>query len=154
MLLVLFILWIVLNGWAGGDVLATGLLAVGGVCWFCRRYLDYRPENDLTLFKNIGKLTVYGLHLIWQMFLANVQVIRLVLSPEIKVDPCLISFETRLKTSVGRVMLANSITLTPGTITADLTEGRYWVHALTREMVQGIEECCFVELIGGMEENR
>ena len=53
---------------------------------------------------------------------------------------------------MGRVMLANSITLTPGTITADLTEGRFWVHALTKEMAEGLEESYFVKLIAKMEE--
>ena len=152
MLLVLFMLWLIFNGRLAPDVLITGVACVGGVYWFCCRFLDYRLKSDLALLKNTGRILIYSLHLIWQMFLANLQVIRLVLSPKIKLDPCLVSFETSLRTPMGRVMLANSITRTPGTITADLTEGRFWVHALTKEMAEGLEESYFVKLIAKMEE--
>lgn len=48
-------------------------------------------------------------------------------------EPVLVRFQTGIRTQTGQTVLANSITLTPGTITADLEEGNYIVHSLDRE---------------------
>jgi multicomponent Na+:H+ antiporter subunit E len=54
----------------------------------------------------------------------------IVLHPKLPIEPGLLRFRTRLRSQVGHVILANSITLTPGTITVDLSDGTYLVHAL------------------------
>ncbi len=61
---------------------------------------------------------------------SNLQVAYLVLHPRMPIAPVLIRFKTRLSSQVARVTLANSITLTPGTITVDLKDDEYLVHAL------------------------
>ena len=145
------LLWILFNGRATPDVLLTGAAAAAGISWFCRHFLDYRPRREHFLLKNFLPFLHYIFYLIWQMLLAKLHVIRLVLSPKAELKPCLVSFRSKLKTPVGRVLLANSITLTPGTITAELTKGQFLVHALTKEMAQGIESSHFEALIDKME---
>ena len=67
-------------------------------------------------------------------------------------DPCLIRFRTDLGTEAARVALANSITLTPGTITVSLDGDGLLVHALDRDMARGLDESVFVRQLRRMEE--
>ena len=71
--------------------------------------------------------------LLYQIFLANIHVMRLVLHPRMKdlIDPKIIAFDSKLKSDMARVTFANSITLTPGTITVYVSVyGRFSVHAI------------------------
>ena len=84
--------------------------------------------------------------------LANIAVIRIILSPKMEIQPCLVRFKTDLKSETNRVLLANSITLTPGTYTIDLNEDEYLVHALDTSFSGGMDESVFVERLRKMEE--
>ncbi|MBR0069480.1 MAG: Na+/H+ antiporter subunit E, partial [Synergistaceae bacterium] len=75
----------------------------------------------------------------------------MVLAPEIDVEPCIVKFNTKLKTEPARIALANSITLTPGTITVSLEGDELLVHALSREMADGLEGSMFENLLMRME---
>ena len=80
--------------------------------------------------KTAWRLFSYFIWLVYEIVQANLQVAYLVLHPKLPIDPGLLRFRTRLQSKVGHILLANSITLTPGTITVDLTDGTYLVHAL------------------------
>jgi len=69
-----------------------------------------------------------------QIFSANLHVAYLALSPKMPIDPQIIRFTTKLESDISWVALANSITLTPGTITVDIREGEFFVHALDRKV--------------------
>ena len=149
----LFILWIMLNGRLSPDVVVSGL-AVSFFIWkFSGRYMRPQSGNGAFSLRKLRKMANYLRHLVWEMVLANIQVIRLVLSPKMELRPCVTFFQPKLKSDFGRVLLANSITLTPGTITGELDDDGYWVHALTAEMLEGIESSTFVRLIEDMEES-
>ena len=66
-------------------------------------------------------------------------------------EPALVRFKTDLKTKQARVVLANSITLTPGTITVTLEEDEYVVHCLDKELAEGMNHSKFVELLEKLE---
>lgn len=70
---------------------------------------------------------------------ANLEVARIVLSPRLPIDPALLVFETVLERPGPLVMIAHTITLTPGTVTADLREGRYVIHSLVPSTAADIE---------------
>lgn len=106
-----------------------------------------------TSLKNLKKRHLAGKNfilyipwLIYQIFLANFHVIYLVLHPRMPIDPKIVRFKTKLKSDLSVVTLANSITLTPGTITVDIREGRYYVHALSKKVAH--------DLLTGDMENR
>ena len=61
------------------------------------------------------------------------------------------AFSVRLKKEWTRAMLANFITLTPGTITAFLEDDIYTVHCLDKELAEGIEDCAFVKILTELE---
>ena len=69
-----------------------------------------------------------------------------------KQEPVLIFYQTKLKTKTARVVLANSITLTPGTITVSCEEDQYIIHCLNANMFEGAEDGIFVRLLTKMED--
>jgi multicomponent Na+:H+ antiporter subunit E len=73
-----------------------------------------------------------------QIFKANIHVAALALHPNPPIDPRIIRFKTKLKTDISLVTFANSITLTPGTITMDIIEGEFYVHALDRKVMKDL----------------
>jgi multicomponent Na+:H+ antiporter subunit E len=68
-----------------------------------------------------------------------------------KIDPVLVWIDTPLQSSLGQVVLANCITLTPGTLTVSLGEGRLLIHALTPDFAQGLEDWRVHNLLKKME---
>ena len=93
----------------------------------------------------------YVIVLLIEIIRANFAIIRLVLAPDIEVEPCIVKFNTSLKTEAARIALANSITLTPGTITVSLEGDELLVHALNREIAHGLEGSIFEKLLMRME---
>jgi len=74
--------------------------------------------------------------LIQQIVLSNIHVASLVLRRRMPIDPQIVKFKTKLETDISFVTLANSITLTPGTITMDIKDGVFYVHALSRKVAE------------------
>lgn len=72
----------------------------------------------------------YAVWLLYEVVTANVDVAYRVLHPRMPIDPGLLQFRVRMPSDLGRVLVANSITLTPGTVTIELEDGEYVVHAL------------------------
>ena len=89
---------------------------------------------------------------ILEILKANIGVMQLILSPKMEVEPKLVRFRTDLKTDLARVILANSITLTPGTITVTLEGDEYLVHCLDKSMAEGMDDSIFVRLLHQLEE--
>ncbi len=67
-------------------------------------------------------------------------------------EPVIVHLHTNLKTETARVILANSITLTPGTITVSLTDQDLLVHCLDKSLSDGMEDSVFVRLLEKLEE--
>ena len=79
-------------------------------------------------------------------------VLKIIFSPDVQAEPAFVYFDTDLKTGTAKMLLANSITLTPGTITVSVEGNRFCVHCLDRELADGVEDSVFVELLKEMEE--
>lgn len=86
------------------------------------------------------RMLVYLPWLAWQVVLANLNVARRILSPGLPIAPRLLRVRANQRTPLCQVIHANSITLTPGTITLDLRGGQLLVHALDDESARGIDE--------------
>lgn len=87
---------------------------------------------------HFGRALAYIPWLIWQIILAALQVAFVVLKPRMPIDPALIRFKTNYPNTTGKVILANSITLTPGTITVQVQKDEFLVHALMDASASGI----------------
>lgn len=146
MVSVYFILWVALNGRLTGEVILLGVLISILLDLFVRRVLRIYPYGHrhvgpislLSLLRLLPDALLCAALLVREVLKANLAVIRLILSPSIEVEPCLVRLRTSLKTEAARVALANSITLTPGTLTVDLDGDELLVHALNREMARGL----------------
>ena len=86
----------------------------------------------------VKRFIAYIPWLIEQIILANIHVAALALNPKMPIDPKIITFKTKLESDVSWVTMANSITLTPGTITVDIKEGVFYVHALSKKVAHDL----------------
>ena len=102
--------------------------------FFMRGMGDKHDEGSIVyVFKTLLKIVAYAFWLLYQIIMANLRVAYLVLHPRMPIDPKIMAFKSDFKKSISLVTLANSITLTPGTITVDLHEGKFLVHAIDKE---------------------
>ncbi len=149
---ILFVLfWILLNGRFTVEILVFGLVIAAAVYIFICRFLDYSPRKDLLLLKSAGLLIWYMLVLIKEIIEANIKVLKFVYSPKYVPEPVICYFKTDLKSGFAKVLFANSITLTPGTITVFVNDNEFCVHALDVSLSEGLEEGGFVRILKKME---
>ena len=153
MSLVYFLLWIIFNGRITIEIVIAGAFISIMLDVFVRKILrlNLTVSNLLRTAKILPDIILYIIVLLIEIIRANFSIIKLVLAPQIEVEPCLVKFKTPLRTEAARVALANSITLTPGTITVSLEGDELLVHALNRDFAQGLNGGVFVKLLGRME---
>jgi multicomponent Na+:H+ antiporter subunit E len=130
---VLAVLWVALSGKIDPVHLGFGAFSVALTAWMTR---DLRVADTLTArHRPLGRLSLgpalrYPFWLLKEIAVANVQIARLILDPRLPVDPVVVRFDSRLEGLLAHALLANSITLTPGTFTIDIRDGIFTVHAL------------------------
>jgi multicomponent Na+:H+ antiporter subunit E len=121
------VFWFLLAGHFAVLDVVMAVAASGAVAWMNRRdealseFLVWTP-----------RLLAYAPWLLREIWIANVQVVRLVLDPRLPIDPVVVRVAMRYSSDLARTTLANSITLTPGTITLDVDGEALVVHAITR----------------------
>ncbi|MCR5733837.1 MAG: Na+/H+ antiporter subunit E [Lachnospiraceae bacterium] len=152
MYIVLVLLWIIFNGKITPEILVFGLIASGIIYFFMCRFLNFSLSKDIQLFKRSYLVVWYILNLIIEIVKANISAFRLIMSNRYELEPVLVHFTTDIKTNSLRVLLANSITLTPGTITVSLEGGDFVVHCLDKELAMNLDESSFVHILRKMEE--
>lgn len=152
MYILFFLLWVILNGKWTLEIVLFGLAVAAVMYGFLCKFMDFSWKKDLRIGKCFFLVLQYIGVLLLEILKANVQTTRLILSPGLKNEPVLVTFRTSLKTKTARVVLANSITLTPGTITVTLEENKYVVHCLDKSMAEGLEDSVFVRMLRRMEE--
>ena len=137
---ILFILWIVFSGRFDGFHIALGLISSAIVAAFSGD-LMFTSRESRGIFTLWLRLSTYIPWLLYQIFLANLHVMYLVFHPKMKelINPQIIEFDSRLKSDYARTTFANSITLTPGTITVNATVlGRFSVHCIDDKSAQSL----------------
>ncbi len=144
--LVLFIFWLLLSGHFEIQFLVLGflssLVATGMTNNLLRpsmtRDFEPVPVSGAWLARTLWRFAWYIPYLAWQIVRSNVSVVYFVLHPRMPISPRLVEFETSLRMEPAQVLLAQSITLTPGTVTVDVSNGRYLVHALNQGAAEGV----------------
>jgi multicomponent Na+:H+ antiporter subunit E len=154
--LTLLLIWLVANDSLAPSVVAVGVVLAGVLALAFARfsivYADIR-WSPRVLWHVVGYLGVF----LWELVLANFNVLRLVMSPRINIHPGIVEIKTRLKSPIGRLVLANSITLTPGTLVVDIRDDSLFIHwinvsakdpvSATREIAGKFEK--YLEVIYG-----
>ena len=131
-------LWLLWSGiYDNALVLGLGACSIAFVVWVTRRM--HRVAEATVGYKLGPRLIGYLPWLGWEIVKANLQVARIILDPKLPISPRLIRVPAPQRTDLGRVIYANSITLTPGTVTIDLVDDKLTVHALTKAGLEGVE---------------
>lgn len=151
MLVLFFIFWLVLNSRITAEILCIGVVLTLIIYLFAHICLKYSWKMELTILKILPLAVVYLLVLAFEICKSNIKVMLIVWIKRIPIEPAVVKLKVPFKTDVARAVLANSISLTPGTITAAVEGDVFYVHCLSREMIDGIEDSSFVKLLRVME---
>ena len=152
MFICFFALWVVLNGRWTTEIGVFGLVFAALAYAFTWKYMGYSPKVDAALVMRIPSAVRYGANLVMEIVKANLAVSKMILKSDFVPEPQLVQFDVDLKKNRHLVALANSITLTPGTITVDLDENHFLVHALDASFVEGLDDGGFVQQLMDMEQ--
>ena len=124
--------WLTLSGYFKPMLLTLGVISIVLTVWMAKRMriLDGETAPYMTTLQTVS----YFGWLFIEIIKANIAVVKAVMSPDLSVSPTLTRIPTPQKTDIGKVMFANSITLTPGTVSVDIQDDHILVHALLSEM--------------------
>lgn len=151
MFLLFFLAWVIFNGRITMEIVIFGLVIAAAVLAFVCKFMDYSIEKEKKFYGKFLFLIKYAFLLIKEIIVANMAVIQMIWTQKEVVEPIIVQFRTNLKTDLARVILANSITLTPGTITIALEDDEYTVHCLDKSLAEGMEDSVFVKMLEEFE---
>lgn len=152
MLLLFFLVWVVFNGRITLEIALFGVAVSVAVFAFVCRFMNYSLQKEWRFYKKMPAFLQYLYCLIKEIISANIAVSRMILTRRELMEPVIVHVPVDLETETARVILANSITLTPGTITVSMTGNELLVHCLDKSLSEGMEDSEFVRLLRKMEE--
>ena len=125
--LTLLLIWLIANGTLATDTVLTGVVITAAIAFafaaFSRVYsvIRWSPRVVYTYLLYLGVF-------LYELVKANLNVMRYVYSPHIDIHPGIVEIKTSLQSPIGRLALANSITLTPGTLVVDMRGDSLFIH--------------------------
>ena len=141
----LFLLWLIFNGRVTLEICLFGIVVTGLVYAFCVAVLGYHPRNERRVLGRLGRYLQYGVTLVWEIVKANVQTMKVILSPKAAYRPAVV------EEASSRVLLSNSITLTPGTVTIRQQEEEFLVLCLDKDGGEAIPDWNLVRILKKLE---
>lgn len=150
MAVMFFILWIILNGRITLEIVLFGIVIAVVFEWFAIKVFGRKAETDIRIVKNLPILIHYILVLVVEIMKASVEVLKVAFSGRKKPEPYIFEFHSGFSDSFRNVLLANSITLTPGTYTVFLEGDRFVIHCLRKEYAEGMGDSRFVRILQKM----
>jgi len=149
--LFLFLFWIIANGKITMEIVLFGFGITAALALFMKLLFSYTIQKEIRVLKKLPVFVIYLCVLVWEILKANVIMAGYILHKDRKIDPVIVSFQSGLKTALGRFILANSITLTPGTITVEEQGDHFTVHCLHRSLLDISEDSVFIRWIRRLE---
>tara|TARA_Y100001960_G_scaffold105193_1_gene113239 strand:+ start:125 stop:676 length:552 start_codon:yes stop_codon:yes gene_type:complete len=139
---IFFGVWFILSGHTEPEFIASGLLtatlAIFMANWLIASKSRSFPSLVGLTMGTIKFILIYLPWLLWQILLSNLHVAKLILHPSLPVQPTIVQFEASLESEATQILLAQSITLTPGTVTIDASDGIFTVHCLSSTTRNGL----------------
>ncbi|NQW11506.1 MAG: Na+/H+ antiporter subunit E [Alphaproteobacteria bacterium] len=135
----LAVFWLLLSGYFTSSL----LLSLGALSVVVTVYLALRADKhdgERVALRVDPPLVRYWIWLVIEIVKANIDVAKLILSPTMALSPRMVRVKATQPTDVGVVIYANSITLTPGTVTVDIDDDEFVVHAITQAMADGLTD--------------
>tara|TARA_R110001599_G_scaffold325504_1_gene537705 strand:- start:76174 stop:76686 length:513 start_codon:yes stop_codon:yes gene_type:complete len=137
LLLVLALSWVLWSGLYKPLLLGLGAFSCVLTVILAQRMGFFRHQGML---KILPHLPAYWWWLLREIIVSSIDVAKLILNPSLPISPVVVEIEAQTRSDVARAILGNAITLSPGTVTLDVHEGRLLVHCLTREAAQALQE--------------
>lgn len=145
-----YLLWII---FAEKLTLQSGIIGIFIVILLVNHNNNLLSEYKFVNFcKKLKYYLVYIVVLVYEVIKANIQVAIIVLSKNPNLSPCIIEHETNLKNNFYKMILANSITLTPGTLTISVSDNVFKIHCLRESFKEGIYNSKFEKILIEIEE--
>ena len=146
----MLLLWILLTASLASDELIAGIFVAAVASLLSAPYIDIFKGMRYTPMALVSVATYLG-YFFYALIIANFDMARRVLSPSLPISPELVEVETQLHSKLGQMLLANSITLTPGTLSVELRHNKILVHWIaapedvdleraTRDIAAGFEK--------------
>ena len=138
----LFFIWVIFSGELDAFYLTLGALSSAFVAAFSGNlFFENRSTGFASRIAEGLRFLGYGCWLLYQILLANLHVLTLALHPrgKVEIDPMIVRLRTDLQSDFAKVMLANSITLTPGTVTLKVEGNTVYVHAISRKAAESLD---------------
>ena len=150
MALLFFSFWIVLNGRVTWETAGLGAaLTLLGMLFLCRA-CEWSLKKEINLYRAMPLIIAYAAVVVREIVKANLAMIPVIYRG--KPEPSVRVIRTGLRTRLGKMVLANSITLTPGTITLACRGDELTVHCLTRNAAEGLDHTVFEARLEKIEE--
>ena len=130
MYFLLFGFWVLLNGQWTAEIAIVGVIVCAALYALMCAFMGYSPRQEWRIARRLPRIAAYFVYLVGEVFKSAFGVMKLIWSPKLVIEPEVTSFRTKLRTDAGKVVLANSITMTPGTITIDIQEDEFLIHCL------------------------
>ncbi len=151
--IVLFVIYLLLAGFSLYEM-ALGAIVSAVLTLILVKFVDFRIDISLPV-KLVKFIFIYLPVFMWKLVLANLDVARRVLSPKIPLNPGIVKVPTALKGDFGKLTLANSITLTPGTLSIDIEDDYLYIHTVdvkgkSEEENQKLISGPFEKILGGI----
>ena len=151
MFVILFALWLIFAGSVTVTNLILGALVAGLITLLCTKFMGYDTRRFYRGFSKADEIAVYILYLLKEIVRENLDVLRFIYRKG-QPKPMLVRFYGGVQHEALRVLVANSITLTPGTYTVKLEGDEYAVHALDEYFQVDIEYSAFFKMARKVEE--
>ena len=148
--IVLFLLWMLLSGSLAAEELISGMI-VAIVAAIATSRIDLFNGIKLEPYAPVA-LVKYLANFAFALVRANLDMARRVLTPALPLHPEIVEVQTQLQSDLGRLLLANSITLTPGTLTVDVKDSRLLVHWVDSRVGTDLEQATRA-IAAGFEQN-
>ncbi len=148
----LFILWIIFNGRFTPEIAVIGLLVSAAIFLFICKFMGHSIRKEKMLYIIMPRMIRYFFILFCEIIKANFATAAYVINPRIEVEPRIVTFTPDIHYNFLKVLLANSITLTPGTITINIEDGCYMIHCLDLDLATDIGDSVFVREILKIQE--
>lgn len=145
-----YIFWVVLNGKLTVEIAWLGFVVTVLAMIFLCKCCDWSLKKEWKLYRSLPLAIAYAGVVLWEIVKANMALCRVVYHE--KPDPVVRTVQTKLKSRFARMILANSITLTPGTVTLSLKNDELIIHCLKPEMAEGLEDTVFERRLLKLEE--
>ncbi len=133
-----FAIWLAFTTTFDPQELVTGALITVVIAFFTSSLFTIK---GLKFFqpKRLIKIVIYFFVFLRELVKANLNVARLVIHPKLPIYPGIVKFKTSLRSDMAKMILANSITLTPGTLTVDIVDDTFYIHWLEVSTTDEVE---------------